>query len=106
MAIGLFAVFPPLFYFLYPCIMDKQITEHQAIEEQKNVTAFNDAIIKIWKEQITLLSVIDTIRLLRSPMLIGQAVDGTHFLGHYPRTKSDRIPFPILLSFLSLLLCL
>jgi hypothetical protein len=35
MGIGLFAVFPPLFYFLYPCIMDKQITEHQAIEEQK-----------------------------------------------------------------------
>ena len=87
MAIGLFAVFPPLFYFLYPCIMDKQITEHQAIEEQKNVTAFNDAIIKIWKEQITLLSVIDTIRLLRSPMLIGQAVDGTHFLGHYLFSK-------------------
>ncbi|MEZ7763365.1 hypothetical protein O3689_09030 [Prevotella nigrescens] len=57
------------------------------LKSKKNVTAFNDAIIKIWKEQITLLSVIDTIRLLRSPMLIGQAVDGTHFLGHYLFSK-------------------
>ena len=33
-------------------------------------------MIKIWKEQITLLGVIDTGRLLRSPMAIGLSVDG------------------------------
>ena len=39
--------------------MVQQITEKQAIEErQKYVTAFNDTMIKIWKEQITLLDVI------------------------------------------------
>lgn len=38
--------------------MNQQITEQQAIEErQKYVTAFNDTMIKIWKEQITLLGV-------------------------------------------------
>ena len=41
--------------------MNQQITEQQAIEErQKYVTAFNDTMVKIWKEQITLLGVIDT----------------------------------------------
>ena len=51
--------------------MEQQITEQQAIEErQKYVTAFNDTMIKIWKEQITLLGVIDTGRLLRSPISI------------------------------------
>ena len=49
----------------------------QAIEErQKYVTAFNDTMIKIWKEQITLLDVIDTGRLLRSPISIGLNTDG------------------------------
>lgn len=57
--------------------MSKQITEQQAIEErEKYVTAFNDTMIKIWKEQITLLGVIDTGRLLRSPMAIGLSADG------------------------------
>ena len=37
--------------------MEQQITEQQAIEErQKYVTAFNDTMIKIWKEQITRVS--------------------------------------------------
>ena len=59
--------------------MNQQITEQQAIEErQKYVSAFNDTMIKIWKEQITLLGVIDTGRLLRSPMSIGLNADGKY----------------------------
>lgn len=53
------------------------ITEQQAIEErQKYVMAFNDTMIKIWKEQITLLGVIDTGRLLNSPVEIRTQADG------------------------------
>ena len=55
------------------------MNEQQAIEErQKYVAAFNDTMIKIWKEQITLLGVIDTGRLLRSPMSIGLSADGKY----------------------------
>lgn len=57
--------------------MIQQYTEHEAIEErQKYVSAFNDTMIKIWKEQITLLGVIDTGRLLRSPLSVGMSADG------------------------------
>ena len=53
------------------------LKEQQAIEERaKYVHAFNDTMIKIWKEQITLLNVIDTGRLLRSPIAIGMNADG------------------------------
>lgn len=55
----------------------EQRTEQQSIEERaKYVRAFNDTMIKIWKEQITLLNVIDTQRLLRSPIVIGMNADG------------------------------
>ena len=55
----------------------EQLTEQQAIDERgKYVRAFNDTMIKIWKEQITLLHVIDTQRLLRSPIAIGMNADG------------------------------
>lgn len=55
----------------------EQRTEQQAIDERgKYVRAFNDTMIKIWKEQITLLHVIDTQRLLRSPIAIGMNTDG------------------------------
>ena len=71
-----YAVFPCQIVARYLCIMTKQITEQQAIEErQKYVAAFNDTMIKIWKEQITLLGVIDTGRLLRSPIAIGLSAD-------------------------------
>ena len=43
---------------------------------QKYILSFNDTMIKIWKEQITLLDVIDTGRLLRSPISIGLNTDG------------------------------
>ena len=53
------------------------MNEQQTIEErQKYVTAFNNTMIKIWMEQITLLDVIDTGRLLRSPISIGLNTDG------------------------------
>lgn len=55
----------------------EQHTEQQAIDERgKYVRAFNDTMIKIWKEQITLLHVIDTQRLLHSPISIGMNADG------------------------------
>ena len=53
------------------------ISEQQAIQErQKYVMAFNDTMIKIWKEQITLLDVIDTGRLLNSPISVRTQADG------------------------------
>lgn len=59
--------------------METQIalTVEQALEARmKFVTAFNNTMINIWKEQITLLGVIDTGRLLHSPVSIEVAADG------------------------------
>jgi len=57
--------------------MEKQLTEQQAIEERaKYVSAFNDTMIQIWKEQITLLGVIDTGRFLNSPVAVRTSADG------------------------------
>ena len=57
------------------------ITEQQAIDaRQKFVTAFNDTMIRIWKEKITLLDVIDTGRLLHSvPIVLAMRADGRFF---------------------------
>lgn len=55
----------------------EQRTEQQSIEERaKYVRAFNETMIRIWKEQITLLNVIDTQRLLHSPIAVGMNADG------------------------------
>lgn len=57
----------------------KELTAQQAIEErQKYISAFNDTMIKIWKEQITLLDVIDSGRLLQSPIVLGLSADGKY----------------------------
>lgn len=57
--------------------MIQQFTEQESIEErQKYVSAFNDTMIKIWKEQITLLEVIDTGSLLRSTHPLSMSADG------------------------------
>ena len=48
-------------------------------EREKYVLAFNDTMIKIWQEQITLLDVIDTRSLLRSPMAFPVRADGRFF---------------------------
>ena len=56
------------------------ITQQQAQQErEKYVLAFNDTMIKIWQEQITLLDVIDTRSLLRSPMAFPVRADGRFF---------------------------
>ena len=45
-------------------------------EREKFVKAFNDTMLKIWKEQMTLLGVIDTGRLLASPKSLPLRADG------------------------------
>ena len=48
-------------------------------EREKYVLAFNDTMLKIWQEQITLLDVIDTHFLLRSPIALPVRTDGRFF---------------------------
>ena len=58
----------------------ESMTQQQAQQErEKYVMAFNDTMIKIWQEQITLLDVIDTRSLLRSPMAFPVRADGRFF---------------------------
>lgn len=45
-------------------------------EREKFVSAFNETMLKIWKEQMTLLDVIDTGALLRSPKSLPIRADG------------------------------
>ena len=54
--------------------------EQQAQDErEKYVMAFNDTMLKIWQEQITLLGIIDTHSLLRSPIALPVRTDGRFF---------------------------
>ena len=56
------------------------ITQLQAQQErEKYVMAFNDTMLKIWQEQITLLEVIDTGQLLASPRSLPVRADGRFF---------------------------
>lgn len=56
------------------------ITQQQAQQErEKYVMAFNDTMLKIWQEQITLLEVIDTGQLLASPRSLPVRADGRFF---------------------------
>ena len=57
-------------------MMEKLSQEEALKERQKYVTAFNDTMVKIWKERITLLDVIDTRTLLNSPISLGYRADG------------------------------
>ena len=53
------------------------ITNNHAFEERKSyVTAFNRTMIKIWREQISLLGVVDTGALYRSTLAVGMTADG------------------------------
>ena len=55
-------------------------SEQQAIEQrQKYVEAWNNTMISIWQEQITLLDVIDTGQLLQSPISLPVRADGRFF---------------------------
>ena len=56
--------------------MDAMTQQQAQQEREKYVLAFNDTMIKIWQEQITLLDVIDTRSLLRSPMALPVRADG------------------------------
>ena len=56
------------------------LTEQQALEErQRWVNGFNDTMLKIWQEQITLLGVIDSGALLASPKALPVRADGRFF---------------------------
>ena len=46
---------------------------------QKYILAFNTTMLEIWKERITLLEVIDTGLLLRSPLAFSVKADGRFF---------------------------
>ena len=60
--------------------MSRANREQQAQDErEKYVMAFNDTMLKIWQEQITLLGVIDTHSLLRSPTALPVRTDGQFF---------------------------
>ena len=60
--------------------MTKEISEAQALEERKKfIDGFNDTMLKIWQEQITLLGVIDTGALLASPKAVAMRADGRFF---------------------------
>ena len=57
-----------------------RITEQQAIDARKKyVMAFNDTMLRIWQEKITMLNVIDTGRLLASPKALPVRADGRFF---------------------------
>ena len=57
--------------------MPKQPTEEQVVDSRrKYVHGFNETMIKIWKERITLLDVIDTGMLLRSAMFKSAELNG------------------------------
>ena len=50
--------------------------EKSVEERRKYVTAFNSTMIRIWREQINLLGVIDTGALYRSTLAVGMTADG------------------------------
>lgn len=50
--------------------------DNPQLEREKYVRAFNATMIKIWKEQISLLGVIDTGSLYRSTVAVGLSADG------------------------------
>jgi len=53
----------------YLCAVAVDYTQDKALKErEKYISAFNDTMVNIWKEQIILLGVIDTGRLLESPV--------------------------------------
>ena len=62
--------------------MNTKVTAQQSKQERrKYISAFNDTMIKIWKEQITLLGVIDT------GMLLGLRFVVNHELQHSSCTR-------------------
>ncbi len=59
----------------YPITNSRQNAEEQ---RRRYVTAFNSTMIKIWREQIALLGVIDTGALYRSTLAVRMNADGKY----------------------------
>lgn len=56
------------------------LNDSQAVEQrQRYVEAWNKTMVSIWQEQITLLDVIDTKQLLRSPVSLPVRADGRFY---------------------------
>lgn len=56
---------------------DKPVTQQEALaERERYVSAFNNTMVNIWAEKITLLGVIDTGQLLHSVMGLPTRADG------------------------------
>lgn len=66
---------------LYSFFYDERNEERSSSErgKKKIVSAFNDTMLKIWHEQITLLGVIDIGALLASPKALPLRTDGRFF---------------------------
>lgn len=59
---------------------EANLSEERAQQErEKFVSAFNDTMLRIWQEQITLFGVIDTGALLASPKALPLRADGRFF---------------------------
>ena len=57
-----------------------ELTEQQAQDERERyIRGWNETMLKIWQERITLLEVIDTGRLLQSPAALPIQADGRFF---------------------------
>lgn len=54
----------------------ENLEDKSLVEREQYVRAWNETMIKIWQERITLLEVIDTSRLLNSPITIPIKADG------------------------------
>lgn len=53
-------------------------TDAAQLERERYVKAFNDTMVKIWREQIALLGVVDTGALYRSVVSAGMTADGKY----------------------------
>ena len=62
----------------YDTILMNGTTDKALQERQKYVQAFNATMIKIWREQIALLGVIDTGALYRSTLAVRMNADGKY----------------------------
>lgn len=62
----------------YDTILMNGTTDKALQERQKYVQAFNSTMIKIWREQIALLGVIDTGALYRSTLAVRMNADGKY----------------------------
>lgn len=56
----------------------KSTKELKLAEREKFISAFNDTMVKIWKERITMLDVIDTGNLLNSVVAVKCNADGQY----------------------------